>query len=111
MSHMTLVEEKVREFSRCTKYDGVRSVQVTVAGVIEEVFIDPERGPRIVNIDGTLGAQVNRIPIANPAPVIGSDTSGHHGLRKPWSQHTSTEQEVLVLQAAKINRSRKARFE
>mmetsp|Transcript_48272 Transcript_48272/g.121585 ORF Transcript_48272/g.121585 Transcript_48272/m.121585 type:complete len:115 (+) Transcript_48272:88-432(+) len=114
MAHMTMGDGRVKEFSPCVKYEGVKSVDVDVNGVIETVFIDPEYGPKLVQIDGKEGGQghYNRIPVANPAGVHrGHDSSGQMGLRKSWKLYTSTEMEVCVLQAAKINRSRKARFE
>mmetsp|Transcript_85435 Transcript_85435/g.178489 ORF Transcript_85435/g.178489 Transcript_85435/m.178489 type:complete len:120 (-) Transcript_85435:277-636(-) len=113
MAHMTLTDGKIKEFSRCTTYDGITSMKVDVNGITEEVEIDPELGPRLVKVDGSAGGphDVNRLPIATPAPVIGMDGSGHVGLKKPWKMYTSTEMKVCIMQAARINRARKARFE
>mmetsp|Transcript_43376 Transcript_43376/g.124113 ORF Transcript_43376/g.124113 Transcript_43376/m.124113 type:complete len:114 (-) Transcript_43376:37-378(-) len=110
MSHMTLGDGRIKEFSRCKAYDGITSVKVDVNGIEEEVIIDPELGPRILKVDGSPGGMhdVNRLPVANPAPVIGMDGSGHVGLKKSWKLYTSTEMKVCIAQAAKINRSRRA---
>mmetsp|Transcript_43375 Transcript_43375/g.124111 ORF Transcript_43375/g.124111 Transcript_43375/m.124111 type:complete len:99 (-) Transcript_43375:30-326(-) len=87
MSHMTLGDGRIKEFSRCKAYDGITSVKVDVNGIEEEVIIDPELGPRILKVDGSPGGMhdVNRLPVANPAPVIGMDGSGSASRRPPRS--------------------------
>ena len=105
---MTMGDGAVREFSRCTLYDNDSFVIVDVNGTQEKVFVDNERGPLLVPVTGGepgSGGERYMTPVAVKPE---SEGDGPRGTRKPWSHYTSTERKIAVMQAAKINKSRRA---
>mmetsp|Transcript_124433 Transcript_124433/g.175582 ORF Transcript_124433/g.175582 Transcript_124433/m.175582 type:complete len:120 (-) Transcript_124433:44-403(-) len=106
--HMTM-EQVVRTFQPCKLYDGIseRHVTVEVDGEMEEVEIDPKEGPKIWKPDGTPPGpnDFHKLPKLCRSHL---DMSAANGLNKDWVYYTSTERKMCVLQAAKINKQRKA---
>mmetsp|Transcript_138094 Transcript_138094/g.429245 ORF Transcript_138094/g.429245 Transcript_138094/m.429245 type:complete len:141 (+) Transcript_138094:100-522(+) len=79
-------------------FDGKETVTVEVNGEPETVVMDPERGPKIRNWDGTTGY----LKMQNPWG--GGDYKCNW---KNWKEMSSTEQEVFIHRAAKINKTRR----
>ncbi|CAE7723446.1 unnamed protein product [Symbiodinium pilosum] len=106
--HMTM-EQVVRTFKPCKLYDGVNEkiVSVEVDGEMEEVEIDPQEGPKILKPDGT-GPGPNDFHKLPRVCRSHLDMSAANGLSKGWIFYTSTERKMCVLQAAKINKQRRA---
>eukprot|EP00440_Ansanella_granifera_P076616 gb/GFBE01083135.1/.p1 GENE.gb/GFBE01083135.1/~~gb/GFBE01083135.1/.p1 ORF type:complete len:116 (+),score=26.60 gb/GFBE01083135.1/:1-348(+) len=85
-----------REFSKSTLYEGLPSVLVKVGGEEEGVTIDTERGPMVLQLDGTVTSLQT---VKGISAGFQSATA-----EKPWSQMSSTEQTVALHIAAKKNR-------
>eukprot|EP00931_Biecheleriopsis_adriatica_P073933 TRINITY_DN48132_c0_g1_i1.p1 TRINITY_DN48132_c0_g1~~TRINITY_DN48132_c0_g1_i1.p1 ORF type:complete len:150 (+),score=30.59 TRINITY_DN48132_c0_g1_i1:37-486(+) len=87
-------------FAKSTSYEGAKSVKIDVDGHEEEVKIDDERGPLLLQPDGSaVYALLNY-----SQPIKGS--GGHHTdrIQKTWQYLTSTEKTVLLHMVAKKNR-------
>merc|ERR1712192_180933 len=72
-------------------------------GTEEEVYIDPNRGPLIVNMNGT--TQVWTTHDSGKVQFI-----YHFGTNCPWKDYTKTEIEVIIIQVAKKTRALKKRM-
>lgn len=75
-----------------------QQVMVDVEGVMEEVMLDPERGPILIERDGSqMYAMLN---------YAQADYSGRHTTRieKTWTYLTSTERTVFLHMVAKKNK-------
>ena len=85
-------------FQRPRNYDGVDKVVVEVEGVLEEVMLDPERGPILIERDGS--------QVYGMLNYAQADFSGRHTTRieKTWTYLTSTEQTVFLHMVAKKNK-------
>lgn len=77
-------------------------VVVKVDGEDETVLVDPERGPQVISL-GLASSYRGTAPM----PPGATSTRGHAALNKRWNEMSSTEQQVALLMAAKINRQRR----
>ncbi|CAE7776802.1 unnamed protein product [Symbiodinium sp. CCMP2592] len=98
---MALVPHEPAGFSKSTLYDGLKLVMVPVNEEEEEVQMDPEKGPLVLQLDGTL---------THLQTVRGIAGGGQIG-EKLWPQMTSTEQTCALYICAKKNRYIKERLE
>eukprot|EP00441_Pelagodinium_beii_P020148 CAMPEP_0197666034 /NCGR_PEP_ID=MMETSP1338-20131121/61299_1 /TAXON_ID=43686 ORGANISM="Pelagodinium beii, Strain RCC1491" /NCGR_SAMPLE_ID=MMETSP1338 /ASSEMBLY_ACC=CAM_ASM_000754 /LENGTH=104 /DNA_ID=CAMNT_0043244991 /DNA_START=22 /DNA_END=336 /DNA_ORIENTATION=+ len=101
------MDSGVRHFHGSTLYDGMKSVMVDVGGQMVEVEIDPLEGPKIRKVDGSPPGPNDFMKLPRPGRSH-LDMSGPNGLNKAWLHYTSTEREISVHQAAKINKVRMA---
>ena len=85
---MALVPHEPTGFSKSTLYDGLKLVMVPVGQDEEEVQMDPEKGPLVMQLDGSL---------THLQPVRGIAGGGQIG-EKLWPQMTSTEQTCVSKQ-------------
>mmetsp|Transcript_43887 Transcript_43887/g.139785 ORF Transcript_43887/g.139785 Transcript_43887/m.139785 type:complete len:142 (-) Transcript_43887:172-597(-) len=101
---------KVKAFSPSTLYEGVPSVFVQVAkGQHEEVLLDPERGPGVLQPNGeTVFAE--RLPFSGNSRSVRCGPTREYlpwasfsKTHKSWQQMTSTEQGCMVQIIAKRN--------
>ncbi|CAJ1334466.1 unnamed protein product [Effrenium voratum] len=106
--HMTM-DSGVRHFHGASNYDGIkeRNVMVDVDGEMVEVEIDPKYGPRIYKVDGSPPGPNDFFSLPRSARST-LDMSTYNGHDKDWTFYTSTERNICVLQAAKINKCRRA---
>eukprot|EP00747_Dinoflagellata_sp_TGD_P166794 gnl/TRDRNA2_/TRDRNA2_190143_c0_seq1.p1 gnl/TRDRNA2_/TRDRNA2_190143_c0~~gnl/TRDRNA2_/TRDRNA2_190143_c0_seq1.p1 ORF type:complete len:193 (-),score=36.92 gnl/TRDRNA2_/TRDRNA2_190143_c0_seq1:113-622(-) len=65
-----------------------------------EVLIDPERGPLVCKINGTLGANSQKI---NHPSLTGPFSSAPIFKPKKWSEYTASEKRVFLTVTAKKN--------
>uniref|UniRef100_A0A7S2C2F5 Uncharacterized protein n=1 Tax=Alexandrium andersonii TaxID=327968 RepID=A0A7S2C2F5_9DINO len=89
--------------------DHIRQVTVDIGGGRQEVVdLDPEHGPMRATPDGGM-TFINRGRM-NVFYNL-KDTTNMGEQYKSWRQHTSTEQEVMVIQVAKMNAALRSRME
>ena len=98
---MALVAREPAGFSRSTLYDGLKLVMVPVDQEEEEVQMDPDKGPLVMQLDGSM---------THLQPVRGIAGGGQIG-EKLWPQMSSTEQTCALYICAKKNRYIKERLE
>mmetsp|Transcript_8576 Transcript_8576/g.26039 ORF Transcript_8576/g.26039 Transcript_8576/m.26039 type:complete len:108 (+) Transcript_8576:59-382(+) len=89
--------------------DTLRDVTVDIGGGREEVVqLDPQRGPLKCTLDG--GMMFTSCGRQNDL-VTGADKTNQGQQFKSWRQFTPTEQEVLIIQVAKMNARVRERLE
>eukprot|EP00434_Breviolum_minutum_P002900 symbB.v1.2.002549.t1/scaffold136.1/size304296/2 len=106
--HMTMDSGK-RSFHPAENYDGIKEsvVTVDVDGEMVQVEIDPKNGPKVLKVDGSAPGPNDffKLPRSARSTLDMSTMNGHD---KDWTFYTSTERNLCVLQAAKINKCRRA---
>ena len=98
-----------RSFHPAENYDGIKEsvVTVDVDGEMVQVEIDPKNGPKVLKVDGSAPGPNDffKLPRSARSTLDMSTMNGHD---KDWTFYTSTERNLCVLQAAKINKCRRA---
>lgn len=98
---MALAIHEPTGFSKSNLYDGLRSVVVHVGGSEEEVPMDPQRGPMVMQLDGT----------TTHLQTVRGICGGGQVAEKLWDQMTATEQTCALHICARKNRFIKAKLE
>ncbi|CAE7509090.1 unnamed protein product [Symbiodinium natans] len=99
---MALVPHEAKGFSKSTLYDGLKLVMVSVSQEEEEeVQMDPEKGPLVMQLDGSM----------THLQTIRGIAGGGQVSEKLWPQMTATEQTCALYICAKKNRYVKERLE
>ncbi|CAK9087842.1 unnamed protein product [Durusdinium trenchii] len=93
---MSIVPHEPTGFSKSNLYDGMRSVLVPVGPSEEEVTMDPEKGPMVMQLDGTM---------THLQKVRGTAGAGQVW-EKLWPQMTATEQTCALCPIASTHGSR-----
>mmetsp|Transcript_4101 Transcript_4101/g.13150 ORF Transcript_4101/g.13150 Transcript_4101/m.13150 type:complete len:141 (-) Transcript_4101:375-797(-) len=84
------------------QYDGKGTVTVEIDGTPEYVSMDPVKGPKVLNWDGSFSSSSMMVPWG---------AGDYRPTYKNWSEMSTTEQETALYKVAKMNRGKRTLHE